>query len=267
MADERRPQPRLTPFSLRVAGESCARWLDLQLHAYPDPEEPFHRWNVRIPLLTALAEAHRTLTAPTANQVRRAPRGLLPEEQWYYAHFVDVYCEQFSTEPASFISHGCDRATPLPRRAVELGGAVDLLVHDANGRIELRQFELWNRELEDEPLASWEMTLALLRLRQSGRVQGPIHVVHADLNSGQRVDFDVDLGSGGDSDLPQFADRLDSTLGDIRSRIETPIPVAGSSCGFCNKVGDCEEWSHRLPLPPRLTDPSPFVGRIVPLAQ
>ena len=182
VADERRPQPRLTPFSMRIGEQSCPRWLDFQLYAPYDPEEPFHRWNVRIPLVIALSDSHRDLCSPSVEQIRRAPRGLLLEEQWYYSHFSQMYCEMFEDEPAQVVADGCEKPIPLPKRGVELGGAVDLLLRDSDGHLVLRQLELWNRELAVETFESWELTLALLRLRQTGAVQGPLRVVHADLN-------------------------------------------------------------------------------------
>jgi hypothetical protein len=176
-----------------------------------------------------------------------------------------MYCEMFEDEPAQVVAHGCEKPIPLPKRGVELGGAVDLLLRDSDGHLVLRQLELWNRELAVETFESWELTLALLRLRQTGAVQGPLRVVHADLNSGQRVELEVDLASEPDGDLMRLARKFDTTYQDIQSRVSMPIPEIGLSCGFCNKIGSCDEWSHKLPLPVRLPTPSPYVGRVVHL--
>lgn len=214
---------------------------------------------------SGLNDAHCVLRAPSPDQVRPAPRGLLPEEQWYYAHFVQTYCELFSDKPAVCIPHGSQSVTRLPRRGVELGGAVDLLLEDRQGRLHLRQLELWGRDLSADPYSSWEMTLAALRLRQTGVVRGPLHLVQADLSNGFVVESDVDLSDDDDSDLPHLASRFDERYRSIRSRTSTAIPERGASCGVCSHIEGCDAWAHKPRLPPRSPDRQPYMGRVVPL--
>lgn len=253
---------KYTPSVLRVGSEACPRWLSAQLRSLYTPEEPFHRWNVRTVLLARLFDAHGAGGAPTPAEVRPPPRGsLLPEELSYFDHFVQVYADVFSNEPGVGRQHGC--LTPSDIRGVSLGGAVDLLIEQPDGFMQLRQLELWGQGLAEDPLDSWQLGLALVRLHRVGGVRGSLELCHVDLNSGlmRRHDMDVDVVS------TVVMQELGTTIRDLRSRASTPVAVPGSSCGQCSHISDCPAWDDHPPIRSvqRPEGPS-YVGRVVRLS-
>ena len=217
-------QPSLTPFVMKVGGSSCRRWVHHQLYGPKDYQDPFHRWNIRTVLLDRLFTAHSQLKAPQIEDVLSQQSGqLLPEEQWFLEHFIDRYCEIFSTVPGLAIVHNCERATTLESRGVRLGGAVDFLLRTPDGNLQLRQLELWGRRVEADPMASWEIALAVLRLRTVRSVEGPLLISHVNLNTGEISERWIDLTSGSSSELSKIAQHFD--LRGVRFSIEVPLQI------------------------------------------
>lgn len=256
-----RPE-RYSPFALRTGPDACPRWIDLQIRSVSDPDEPFNRWNIRNFIVAALADAQAAGEPPDQDSVRRPPmRALLPEERWYFEHFVETYCEVFGGSSGRTVPHGCDRAQEL--RGVLLSGAVDLLIERPDGSHQLRQLELWGRPLIDDAALSWELTLALLRLRRFGGFRGKLDIAHVDLSDGSVVESTVEL----DDFAVGAVDRLEQVIPEIRSRASSPFPVPGASCGFCAHIPGCEAWQDRPAIAPLPTgERNPFVGRVVRLS-
>jgi hypothetical protein len=256
-----RPE-KYTPSVLRVGSEACPRWLSAQLRSLYAPEEPFHRWNVRGLLLSRLFDAHGAGGAPTPADVRPPPKGLLlPEEMSYFNHFVQVYSDVFSDEPGLGRQHGC--LSPSDIRGVSLGGAVDLLIEQPDGSMQLRQLELWGQTLPEDPLDSWQLGLALVRLHRIGGIRGSLELCHVDLNSGLMRRHDMDVGAASTVVMQE----LGITIRDLRSRASTPVAVPGSSCGQCSHIPDCPAWDDHRPIRsvPRPDGPS-YVGPVVRLS-
>lgn len=261
-----RSPAHFVPSTLRLKGDSCNRWLESQLYGPRISDEPFHRWNIRNALLARLREAHAEQLAPRAEDVRKAPRGLLlPEEEWYFAHFIKTYCEVFSGQPGLYVPHGCENRTLLSSRGVTLGGGVDLLLRRSDGRLELRQLELWGRSVNADPSASWDIALALLRLCAVRVVEDELIVHHVDLNTGSHDERLVDARTEPGSDLVIAAQRFDQQWPDLRDKATDPVPSRSPMCTFCTRVHGCNEWSDRPSLPPRTEPPNKFVGRVVTL--
>lgn len=255
-----RPE-KYTPSVLRTALQACPRWLNAQLRPSYHVDEPFHRWNVRNVLLSRLVDAHAGGGAPSSADVRRPPRSaLLPEERSFFEHFVQVYADVFAEEPGVARMHGCERPSDI--RGVTLGGAVDLLIDTPNGRTQLRQLELWGRDVTADPLASWELSLSLLRLHRIGGLRGGLEICHVDLNRGTIARCEVDV----DAAAAAVVGRLGATIPDVRSRASTPVAVPGANCAQCSDIPPCPAWDS---YPPARSldhaDGPRYVGRVAQL--
>ena len=235
---------RITPHTLGAGNDVCPRWLAMGLDVTsPRDAAPFHRWDLRHKLLDSLTKAHATLIAPTAADFGPAV-GMEPEQKLLYARFIETYCELFAGRPGRAVDHGCQKATDFPKRAVEVGGGVDLLIVDADGNHELRQFELWDGAVDANPETSWEIGLAVLRLvRRWGENLPALRIVHADLNRGAVAEHDVDLAT----QVPLLGRRLDERLAVIRARAATRDPVPGATCARCGHVRACTAFEGRAP--------------------
>lgn len=253
---------KLTPFCLNVGGGACPSWLHSQLRRQ-GPSEPFFRWDIRNRLLARLRNAHDSTAAPRAEDLGPAPGGLLPEQAWYYMHFARTYCALFAEEPGETRLHGCESTSTFNRRHLEVGGAVDLLLILPDGRAELRQFELWGGRLCADPLESWEMGLAVLRLYLANRDLSELTLCHADLLSGEVERQTIVFAE----QVRYLADRLDAAARDLQSRASCPVAIPGRSCGRCALACRCEQWDDRPKAYPITRDPvrQDFVGPIVRL--
>jgi hypothetical protein len=228
-------RPRLTPYLADRADTMCARRLGRDFERREGNSNPFHRWRVRVPFLDACRAAHDELRVPTAEHFP-APVGLEPEEENVFARAAQCYLELFGRAPARAVDHGCDRATLLPRRDIELGGAVDLVVEDDAGRYELRQFRLWGRPLPADPTASPEIRLAVLRLARSPiSPLRELRVSWADLIGSEVCTTDLDLPAV----LPVWGAWLDDVLATIGRRARDDQPEPGIDCATCKHVPSC----------------------------
>jgi CRISPR/Cas system-associated exonuclease Cas4 (RecB family) len=256
------PRPeKYTPFTLRVGREACPRWLNFQLRGPAERSEPFNRWNIRYALLAHLGEAHRKGVSPTAADIGRPPDGaLLPEETWFYDRFAHTYAEVFSSEPGTTVPHGCDYPNEL--RGVSLGGAVDLLLDLGNDAMQLRQLELWGRDVAEDPLDSWELRLALARLHSAGVVRGSFELCHVDLNRATitRRELDIEGLAVG------LVEEIGAAARDLRSRSSSPQAVTGSSCAMCAYIPACSAWEDSPPVQTSSAAQYPrYTGRVVQL--
>lgn len=200
-----------------------------------DPE--FHRWDIRLALLARAKQAHRTLRLPTIDDFSPPPFNE-PEQRDLFMRAAASYLRHFGDQPARFIDHPSTRMEPTESRArrVEIGGAVDLLMEDEKGGMELRQFELWRRDLPDDPLDATEIRLAVLRVSRElfGR---KLLISRVDLLSDRLTQRAIDI----DAEVPGLVAWFEERLGGLRQIAESsePEPRPGSQCGRCGYVPGC----------------------------
>lgn len=253
---------KVAPFTLQSGIGSCPTWLHQQLHG-PGSQEPFHRWDIRNRLVYRLRDAHSSCCAPTPEDLGPVPPGMLAEQSWFYRRFATTYCMVFADEPGEALAHGCESSSEFGRRHLRVGGGVDLLIARPAGTFELRQLELWGGPLCADPYSSWEINLAVLRLRQANRDLRSLLIRHVDLDTGELVESQIDLPS----ETRALAAALDDQVAELRSRASSPTPIPGRSCGLCNVATSCPAWRDRPTAPIKQLDPTrtDFVGSVVHL--
>lgn len=229
---------RVTPHLFDAYDRSCPRWLHLE-HAGVDKtnQGEFHRWDIRVPLLARAKQAHRTLRRPTEDDFT-PPHLPEPEHRALFARAAASYLRYFGDQPGRFIDHPAmnNEATESPSRGVQIGGAVDLLLEDEKGDLELRQFELWRRALPDDPLDATEVRFAVLRLAR--RLAGKkLLISRVDLLADRLTQRTIDI----DAELPELRSWFDGRLAELRTIAEAPDPEPrpGSQCGRCGYVPGC----------------------------
>ena len=229
---------KVTPHHIDAYDRSCPRWLHLEHLGTKKTNDPeFHRWDIRWALLARAKQAHRTLQRPTIDDFSPPPFPE-PEQQALFVRAAASYLRHFGDRPARFIDHPALHPEPTesPARRVQIGGAVDLLMEDDKGDLELRQLELWRRDLPDDPLDATEIRLAVLRM--SRELAGKkLLISRADLFSDRLTERTIDI----DAELPELVTWFDERLGELRRIAESPQPEPrpGSQCGRCGYVPGC----------------------------
>ncbi len=203
------------------------------------------------------------MSAPAVADLRAIPGGLLAEQAWYYNRFAETYCEMFAAEPGETRIHGCETTTTFDRRRLKVGGAVDLVLTRPDGAAELRQFELWGGRLCADPVESWEMGMAVLRLRMANPDLGELAIRHVNLLSGEMDSCDLNVAEH----AGRIARMLDEEVGELRSRASSPVTIPGRSCARCELACTCAEWADRPSARPIARDPGrvDYVGSVVRL--
>lgn len=227
--------PVVTPYLLRRADDMCPRRLAMTFDDTKGTQGAFTRWRLRYPLVEGAHAAHAELRPPERASFV-APADLLHEEVALFERAADTYCRVFAGEPVEAVrGHPGERRTESKRFGVIVGGAVDLLAVGPEGDHELRQFELWGRELCADPGTSWEMLLAALRV---SKVVGEavLRIRHVDLLTGALDERLVDLRRQREGLVRRFEDRLDL----VRQRADKTAPEEGQDCGSCPHVPLCE---------------------------
>ena len=226
--------PVVTPYLLRRADDMCPRRLALTYDDSDGTQGAFTRYRIRYPLLDAARNAHAELRPPDP-QFFTPPADLLPDEQKLFRRVSETYCRVFAGEPVrTILGHPGERRTESKRLGVMVGGAVDLLVEDPDGGRELRQFELWGRDVCADPAESWETLLAVLRLVGFlGDVV--LRVRHVDLVHGKTDERLVDLARNRAGIVRRFEERLEL----VRSRADKDSPEEGQDCGTCPYIPLC----------------------------
>ena len=225
--------PSITPFVLRTGNSWCPRRLACTLAGRATTPDFFARWRVRDHLLASAAEAHATLRRPDRACFRPGEE-LVEEERAHFDAAADGYLERFGDMVALTVTgHGADAPMPSPRNKVRIGGGVDLLVVDDADAVELRQLELWHREVCADPGMSWDALCAVARLR--GWLDGrPLRIVHADLLGGALDVYEWDPADAGALGQ-RFADRL----AELRALADLEDPRPGHGCAQCGHLADC----------------------------
>jgi hypothetical protein len=232
--------PKVTPYLLERGPDMCPRRL---LHEYEErakTPDAFTRWRIRQPFVDTARLMHLVMGRPVRGQFV-APLDLLDEEAVLYARAADAYVEIFGDQPARTVEdHGADTPTLSPARNVRVGGAIDLLVVLADDTVELRQFEFWGKPPCADPMASFAMTLAVLRLARWARGR-ELRIRHVDLIGGREDVVTVDYAG----DLAALRARFDGRLDLIRARMDAHVTQVGLGCGNCAFVAGCPPHTGR----------------------
>jgi PD-(D/E)XK nuclease superfamily len=253
--------PKVTPYLLRRADSMCARRLAAEFEGWPSPPDPVSRSRLREAFLNAARNAHATLGPPDLSAFK-APSNLEPEEKAVFSQACRWYRELFGDRVVETYLHDCDSPTESPRRGVRVGGWVDLTVIDADGRKELRQFELWDgRAPRDDPIELESVLVAVLRLAQWAG-GGTLDVSWSDLVRGVRYERRVDMTA----DLPKLTERFESQLARVQERATDPAPVVGTDCGECHHVWRCAVHPQGINVTSRAHDMRPGIIRMSPTA-
>lgn len=230
---------RVTPHHLDGFDRACPRWLHREHWQQEQTNRTeFHRWDIRNALLNRATRAHGTDREPMAEDFA-APPLLEPEQRALFTRATARYLEYFGQQSGRAINHGLSAATRSPARQVEIGGAVDLLIEDVSGNVELRQFELWGRDLPDDPLDATEIRVAVLRL--SRQLAGKkLRVIRIDLFGNRLTERTIDI----DAELPGLRAWFDDRLSRLRTAAIEGEPRPGSGCGRCAHLPSCP--AHQL---------------------
>jgi RecB family exonuclease len=259
------PAPaKVTPLCLEAAERACPRWLACEIDERPGTRTAFNRWRIRNALVARANAAHRQLRAPSPEDFG-PPSNLLPEEA---AIFVDAgagYLRHFGDQEVRAVVSRGGRADYWPKRNLTVGGAIDLIVEDGDGHLELRQLELWGGPVCADPTRSAKVLCAVLRLASmaSGR---RLLVRHVDLLGDEADEREIDWGR----DLPSLATLLDERVAVVRDRARSPSAQMGQGCAMCRHAEDCPaHHSAGTPAPATALDDAradDLVGDIVRLS-
>lgn len=223
--------PRLTPTLARDAETMCGLRLAKSFAGLYGQRSSTMRFRLRQQIVEQARVAHATLCAPTPEAF--APVGeLFPEERALFARAATGYAERFADAPA----RTCDlevSETHDEARGVRLTGGIDLLLEDAQGRLELRVLTM-GRGAPPTPDQDPGVRYAAARLRtltDAPRVRWR----HADLWTGVRTDVELDLVAL----APLLDGWLDDILRTVRARAASATPRQGRECGWCPYVPHC----------------------------
>jgi RecB family exonuclease len=255
---------KVTPLCLEAAERACPRWLACEIDERPGTRTAFNRWRIRNALLARANAAHRQRHAPRPEDFG-PPSNLLPEEAAIFMEAGAGYLRHFGGQEVQSVARRSGRADYWPKRNLTVGGAIDLLVEQSDGHLELRQLELWGGAVCADPTNSAKMLCAVLRLASmaSGR---RLRVRHVDLLGDDADECEIDWAR----DLPRLATMLDERVAVVRDRARSPLVQLGQGCAMCRHAEDCP--GHRsagIPAPPTDLEDVPrddLVGDIVRLS-
>lgn len=223
---------KVTPYLVDRADDLCPRRLRLAFQNQRGDGGAFLRGRVRDAMVEDARAAHAELGPPNPGSFHLRA-ALLPEEQAVQRLAIDHYLALFADESVRAIDHA-DYDTPVERQGVLVGGWIDLACETADGRPELRQFELWGRALVADPEHNMTVLLAALRLsRWIG--DRPVRIRVADLVGGTLAEHEIDMASRRSELVALFEERL----GTIGSRTRRPEAVPGEHCTACPYVPGC----------------------------
>ena len=232
---EDQPPPKVTPWLLRAADTMCPRRLHAEFVGNPGTTDPVNRARLRDGLLDAVRTWHASGTWPPI------PTFLEQEEQRVLEHAVGWYQQLFGGQAVNSVEVLVDGPTELPRRAVRLGGWVDLCVEHADGTRELRQLLVHGRAAPNDPLELEAVRLGVLRLVHLRWVEdGSLLVTCTDLLGGTRGESRVRIPD----DVEPIGAWLDDRLVAVRERIAEPVALPGRECTTCRYVPRCP--AHRV---------------------
>lgn len=224
--------PKVTPYLLDRAPDLCGRRMRLAYQNQRGDQGAFLRGRVRDALVGDARAAHTELGPPNPESFFVRPE-LLPEEQAMQRRAIDHYLELFADEPVRAVDHD-EYDRPVERRGVLVGGWIDLVCEGPRGQPELRQFELWGRRIEPEPLENATVLLAVLRLsRWAG--ERPLRVRVADLVGGALAETTVDLGEA----RSRLVARYEQRIARIALRVQDARAEPGDHCTACPYVPGC----------------------------
>jgi hypothetical protein len=225
--------PGVSPYVLRSGDAWCPRRLASLFDGCGSTSDFFARGRLRDALLSSATDAHVKLRRPERHMFRPTPE-LVDDERAAFAEAADGYIKLFGDDAAvAVIGHGADRGMSSPRNGVTIRGWLDLVVIAGDGGVELRQFELWHRPLNANPMESWEMLCAVARLRRwLGSRQ--LRIVHADLYAGVSDVFEWD-----GVDAAALGERFATRVAELRALADMDRPRPGTGCGQCGYVASC----------------------------
>lgn len=228
--------PRVTPFLLDRGPTMCPRRLRRHYQRLGGDDGAFTRGRIRDPLVQDARAAHQEMGPPNPRSFS-VRTGLLPEEQALMHRAIDHYLDLFGDEPfQTSDDEAWDRPVESADGTFEVGGWIDLVGHRPDGAVELRQLELWGRQPEADPLRSFSVLLAVLRIRKHARADRVV-VRHADLVHGHLAEHDVDLPTAGSELNATFSRRLAR----VRLRVQegARVATAGMDCVTCPYANGC----------------------------
>lgn len=226
------PLPKVTPHLVGRSADRCPRRIRLAHQNQRGDSGAFLRGRVRDAVVEDARAAHADLARPDPASFP-VHGELLPEEQEIQRRAADHYLRLFGEEPVRAIDHE-EYDRPVERRGVLVGGWIDLACEGPDGERELRQFELWGRELDPDPRENATLLLATLRL---SRWVGPrpLRIRLADLVRGRGEEVVVDLGEERGHLVALYEQRLLR----IRRRADSGEAVPGDGCVACPYVAGC----------------------------
>ena len=223
----------VTPYLIDRAATMCARRLRLTFQGQKGTQGMFARGRVRDPLVLAARTAHADMAAPGVDAFP-TPVDLLPEECAVFDGAAAHYVGLFASEPLRAVDHEpfLER-TESDRDDLSIGGWIDLVGERPDGRLELRQFELWGRRPDADPLSNPTILLAALRIRKALRPE-TLAVRHADLVHGRVAGSEVELTRAG-----ALGTLFHQRVARIRLRVKEAQAEPGGDCVTCPFPAGC----------------------------
>lgn len=228
--------PKVTPYLIDRAPELCPRRLRLAFQNQRGEQGAFLRGRVRDAVVEDARAAHSTMGPPNPDSFHIRSE-LLPEEQAVQRMAVDHYVDLFGDDPVQAVDHD-DYVRPVERRGVLVGGWIDLVCEDPDDGAELRQFELWGRDVSVDPRDNATLLLATLRLSK-WIGERRLRIRLADLTRGRLAEHQVDLVNERGDLVALYEQRLAR----IQLRTRKPDAVPGESCTACPYVAGCPAFS------------------------
>ncbi len=231
---------KVTPYLLRRADSMCARRLQREVEGGERSSDPVTRSRLRDAFLAAARDAHTEVRVPVAADFAGAGSDLEPEEQAVLAQAGHWYTRMFGDRAVRYEDHGLDTPTVSAKRALRIGGWVDLAVtgdDDSGHGNELRCLELWTGRMPvSDPLELESVKVAVLRLTRWAGDQ-PLRVVWADLVQGLVRERTIMVAD----ELPALAEWFDERVDIVRERTAEPEAKMSADCGTCKFVSACPE--------------------------
>ena len=235
------PPPRVTPYFLRIATEGCPRRLDRALRAEPGQPDPVPRARIRDAFLAAARAAHAQ--APRVGDAAwpAPPAHLRPEEARVVEQAGHWYRTLFGDRTVTLHDHGLERPSEVAGIDARIGGWVDLVARDADGRPEIRQVAFGAPTPPARPLDHWSVRAAVVRLADWIGT-GPLVVSWTDLLRGARVEAVHD----GPTVVAACHDGIVARLAELRVRTADPRAERGSECTMCAHRKGCPEFPRAM---------------------